>query len=445
MANQLDVTDTQIRQLKPRDKVYTKHYGQGFYVYVLPTGRKVVRYHYQMNGHKRKYELGTYVEGAGKLKELKELHNKVHFNRAHNHVDPVAALELDKLKLASEETEARAKQAQQEAEELAQQNIITFADVAEAFKTQYHGLKGGREPSLRTKADYAAHLNTLLPAFGLQPMRELPEERIVAHLQAIATDKPVMANRLFSTLSVLCTWAAKQKCYQIRKNPFAGIDKPGGKEQAKSRVLDFRPKHGKFQDKGELKQFWQWLDTINPNHAAAFKLILLTGMRPGEALGLEWEDVDADEIILPADKTKNKKALFSIPVTPKITAVLDTLPDGTGYLFPARLRGKNTLDAPVKPATLSRLLSKALANGGLQGIEPFTTHDLRRTCASHIGSLNYGESVGLLLNHSSGGVTARYNYADGGEKKRLMLNAWHGRLFEMVEGEQQSNVRAIRA
>lgn len=460
MANKLDITDIEIKGLKEKDKVYTKHYGGGFYVYVRPNGRKICRYCYQANGKRRQYELGEYVTGKGKLAEIVKKYNQVHTNWTLNKVDPVDEIQHEAQKKMYKLDKKKKKEAKKQAKELKKQGTLTFSDVSGKFLEKYQGLKGNKKPSPRTMKDYKAHIDRITASFGQYPMSTLPEEKIMEYMDDIATTYPVMANRLFSTLSVVCTWAVKQKRYQIRKNPFAGMDKPSGKEKPKDRVLDFRPKHKKFKDRGEIKQFWQWLNTINSNHAVAFKLILLTGLRPGEALSLEWEDIDDDEIILPAEKTKNKKAIHAIPMVKGIRDLLDELKQkGSGYLFPARqLRTEKPSEIKsVKPATLSRLLAKSrrgsytnghgedVPAGALHGIEKFSPHDLRRTCASHVGDLGYSmPEVGLLLNHAQGGVTAIYNHSDGTARKQSMLNAWHRRLNQLIEGKEVSNVVAIR-
>ncbi len=463
MAKELEITDIQIKGLKNKDKVYTKHFGGGFYVHVLPTGRKVCRYCYQAGGKHKRYELGDYVPGKGRLKELVAEYNAVHSNRIHNKIDPVDEILQKEIKKQDKLDKKKKKQTKAQAKKLKKEGRISLDDVAVKFIEKYQGLKGGKVPSSRTMHDYKSNLDRLLSEFGQYPMDDLPEERIMDYLDDIATTKPVMANRLFSTLSVVCTWAAKQKRYNIRKNPFIGMDRPGGKEESKDRVLDFRPDHKKFKDKGEIKRFCQWLDTINPAHAIAFKMILMTGLRPGEALGLEWTDVDDDEIILPAEKTKNKKDIHTIPLTSKLKELLDDLKAGDdkdGYLFKARKikTGEKVDDLPVKTSTLSRLLSKALADshtdkrgkeipaGALHGMEKFSPHDLRRACGTHVGDLGFSmPEVGLLLNHAQGGVTAIYNKSDGSARKKAMLESWHRRLDQLIEGKAVSNVVDLRA
>ena len=123
----------------------------------------------------------------------------------------------------------------------------------------------------------------------------------------------------------------------------------------------------------------------------------------------------------------------------------------------SKLKGRPT-GKPIKPATLSRQISKALAGkrkdergkdhtaGVLHGMDTFTPHDLRRTVATYLGGLGFSmEEVGLLLNHSAGVITDIYNRADPTEKKSVMLASWHARLDELIVGTRMDNVRSLRA
>lgn len=60
-----DITDRQIKALKPRGAAYEMGFGDGFYVRTYPDGRKVARYRYRLAGKTRILTLGDYGRGAG--------------------------------------------------------------------------------------------------------------------------------------------------------------------------------------------------------------------------------------------------------------------------------------------------------------------------------------------------------------------------------------------
>ncbi|MFO1213695.1 MAG: Arm DNA-binding domain-containing protein [Burkholderiaceae bacterium] len=54
------LTDTALKALKPREKVFTVADNRGLYVEVFPTGGVVWRYRYRLNGKLEKLTLGKY-------------------------------------------------------------------------------------------------------------------------------------------------------------------------------------------------------------------------------------------------------------------------------------------------------------------------------------------------------------------------------------------------
>jgi hypothetical protein len=58
----MPLTDTAIRNAKPKDKAYKVADSQGLYLLVNPGGSKLWRIKYRMNGTERKLSLGAYPE-----------------------------------------------------------------------------------------------------------------------------------------------------------------------------------------------------------------------------------------------------------------------------------------------------------------------------------------------------------------------------------------------
>ena len=80
-------------------------------------------------------------------------------------------------------------------------------------------------------------------------------------------------------------------------NPASGISSPGGREKPKERTLN----------DDEIKSVWKELDEDSTPPRRALQLILLTGQRPGEVIGLQWEELNRSESIwlLPGSRSKN--------------------------------------------------------------------------------------------------------------------------------------------
>lgn len=132
----------------------------------------------------------------------------------------------------------------------------------------------------------------------------------------------------------------------------------------------------------------------------ALRLCLAVGLRPGEALGLKWGDVDFEAGTLAVRRAwtnlkgrgvltapKTPSSLRTIPVPPKtlerlrarwgalVEAGVDPLDLREAWVFPSA----KDPSQPLNPHSLAHALRKIVARLGLPPIRP---HDLRHTYAS---------------------------------------------------------------
>jgi integrase len=125
-------------------------------------------------------------------------------------------------------------------------------------------------------------------------------------------------------------------------------------------------------------------------------------------------------IKLPASRTKNKHPT-EVPLSPLAGSILEARMDGNGeFVF-----GRFTAWTNPK-ASLDRR----------SGVQAWTLHDLRRTCATGLGNLRIPPHViETILNHRGGhkaGVAGMYNYSAYPEEVREALEKWAGHIAEIV-------------
>lgn len=185
----------------------------------------------------------------------------------------------------------------------------------------------------------------------------------------------------------------------LEKNPASGVDK-----------FKEPPHRERYLTKEELPRFLRSLDLQDDRlSVAAIKLLLFTGCRKGEILGLQWESVREKEGRLFLPMTKNGKAR-SVILNAKAKEVIAGLRErkeqmpltrDSAYLFPSRdgCRKKHIIDLRVP---FEKVCEAA-------DIEGFRIHDLRHsfaTLAVMSGASLY--DVQKLLGHSDIGMTQRY-------------------------------------
>jgi integrase len=146
-------------------------------------------------------------------------------------------------------------------------------------------------------------------------------------------------------------------------------------------------------------QLRPWMDAVlaldNALARDYLQLVLLTGLRRSEALGLKWEDVDLLGRTLTVKDTKNHRD-HTLPLSDYLAGLLGDRERHGAYVFEGP-RGR--IDN----------LRFALEEVGRRSGVPFCIHDLRRTFATIADSLDIpGYAVKALLNHRGGDVTAGY-------------------------------------
>jgi Phage integrase family len=80
----------------------------------------------------------------------------------------------------------------------------------------------------------------------------------------------------------------------------------------------------------------------------------------------------------------------------------------------------------------TRLVREIIADRGEAFIQPFTSHDLRRTVATRLAeALGFGgeQLIRRVLGHSDGSVTAVYNRYGYVREMRACLEAWANELL----------------
>ena len=259
-----------------------------------------------------------------------------------------------------------------------------------------------------------------------KPLHHLPVARItlrdIAEVVSSVTKQSgaVTANRVRSSLNVLFVWLIQNG--RVPANPVVNSGK--NQEKARDRVLS----------PTELKLIWTNLNC--DQFSAITKLLMLTGQRASEIAGLRWSEIADGQIVLPGERTKNKR-VHTLPLAPAAAEIIEQQPrraerdlifgDGDGP-FSGWSRCKERLDERI-----------AKANGG-RPLPHWTHHDLRRSTATHMAEIGVlPHIVEAVLNHVSGhkgGVAGIYNRAGYEKDKRDALIRWADWLTATVEGRK---------
>lgn len=376
-------TTESLMSLEPRDKKYTLRDDStpGFMVQVLPSGTRTLYHESVRGGRKVRRRLGRLPEAD------------VEAARAH----------CAERNARPKGVAARAETATQEPPEPLSAQIKVEGKLAELMVAfdRFHVAR--LAPS--TQIQYRDLLR--LAALDFETTSELQPKAIREVMDAMA-DTPTKANRYLAVLSVFCGYLVERGWLDY--NPAMGMKKY--KEEARDRHLR----------ENELRPFGEALNAslANPSVILAIKIILSTGVRVGECVGMRQKELDGSgEWLLGKERTKaGREFLTLLPL--ELSAVLRRRVDPP-------LTGTS---GPLTAGAVNQALGRICEQAGVTKVSP---HDLRRTFGTILARRGYtGELRARLLNHAASGVTDRhYNVYDYLEEKKSALRDVHKYLAEV--------------
>lgn len=285
---------------------------------------------------------------------------------------------------------------------------------------------------------------------------ELTRADVATLLQEIALTAPVSANRTRTVLVKLFNWSTDSGF--IKANPIAGMKKIA-KETSKERVLT----------DSEIGVFWRALataDNVTQDVGDALRLVLLSGQRPGEIVGIEQiELVDIDDanearVEIPSGRMKSRRPHI-VPLAPMARAIVQAAikrraSEGEEVaLLASRYFDRTSLARHSLSHAMRRLIpaltlddgispedAKAIAS--LKGSPP-SPHDLRRSVASGLSRLGVdGDTRRLLLAHAATDIHGRvYDRHQRLPERRLALEKWEAHLASVLDrGEPAEPAKA---
>ena len=348
-----NLTDTRIGALRPRKTAYDIRDGKlrGFGVRVLPSGRKRFFVHCQHDG-----ERVWKIVGDAETVDVREARSRA--------VETFAAIRRG-------------------AQAVTRPDETLFKAVAETVFRRYERL--WKPGTLQANRYYLR--NQILPRFAGRPIADIDRRDVTSWFAALRAT-PVAADRSMPVLSVIMREAEAMSLRPEGSNPCRGIRRYRRKGRER------------FLSDAEMRRLAATLSSHaerQPLAVAAIRLLLLTGCRKSEIVGLRRSDYREGHLFLRDGKTGPRTVWLSTPAR----RVLDAIGRTGRWIFPAP-RG----DRSLSTAWLDRHWWTIRVKADLPGVR---LHDLRHTHASV--ALKHGETVlaiGRLLGHASPETTLKY-------------------------------------
>ena len=390
------LNDTQVRNLRPKHKLYRVSDSHGLCIEINPNGSKLWRHRYRFNNKATMMALGTYLEVSLLDARQARDRNKQLLKQGLNPKRP----KIDNYRDNPDEISFKG----------------MFFNWLNNKKDEW--TPGYAEDILQRANSY------LLPIIGKMPIDEISSPIMLKLLLEIQ-DKG-----LLDTL---------QKVKGIANGVFShsvgmGIITVNPVRDLPNDIFKKKPikHHATITDPKEIGLLLHMLDKhIGSDEVnAALTIAPHVFLRPGELTGLLWSEVDfhARLIRINAERMKMKK-VHLVPMSNQVLTTLKNLSQidtGSDYVFPTP-RNKNA-------SITTNALLVAIRSLGIDKFT-FTTHGFRHMASIRLNELGYrADIIELQLAHSkSNTVRAAYNHSDHIEERRTMMQEWSDHLAKLKD------------
>ena len=393
-----ELTDTAIRNAKPKDKQWKLSDKKGLFVLVHPNGSKYWRMKYRFAGKEKMLSLGVYPDVS--LKAAREGRDNARKHLS-NGIDPGCIKQQNK-------------QANKEA------NENSFETITREWYAKYSP-NWSEEHSKRVIRMIE---RDAFPWLGNKPIDNISAPELLVVVRRVEERGALeTAHRLLSYCGCVFRYSiATQRADRDPSGDLKGA-LPPYKSKSFASITDLK------EIGGLLRALQNYNGTFITR--TALKLAPMLFIRPGELRKAEWSDFDLEkcEWRIPADKMK-KERVHIVPLPKQAIKALKELFPLTGnnrYLFPnTRTAGKAMSENTVLNAIRSLGYKK----------DQLTGHGFRHMASTILNEQGWDDdAIERQLAHVEGNkVRAAYNYAQYLDERKKMMQHWADYLDSLKEG-----------
>jgi len=407
----MPLTNTQIKNAKPKDKQYKLSDQGGLSLVVRTTGSKAWKYDYRLDGKRLTYTIGTYPDTP--LTAARDAHR-------------------DARKLVSEGTNPTHARQQKDS------SGIRFNERCKAWLDK-------QTLADSTRSDLAQRLEkNIYPYMNQKDLKDYTTRDLLKIITKM-TDRKARETAFRMVGILRRVYNEALILGDIETNPANGLTEllPAPEKNSKTNF-------GHITDHENFKVLLQQIHKPDPKRdpttTLALKLMPLVFLRPKNIRSMKWEYVDLDNalITIPKEAMKMGKEL-KVPLATQAIAILEEAYKLTGhldYVFMSNIGiGKNKPIGESATTNAIRRMTDPRTN------EPFgtgfmTSHGFRHTASTMLNELGYrSDIIELQLAHESNDrVRATYNKAQLMPDRTRMMQEWADHLDALkVKNEMTEN------
>jgi integrase len=400
MANKTTpLTNTEVKQAKPKAKEYNLSDGGGLALRIKPSGSKLWIFNYSRPHTKKRANLGlgkypdlTLAEARRKSEEYRSLLTQ--------DIDP--KLHRDKQQL----------------EELAATSLTLEKVVNSWFEIKRTTITPNYADDIIRSLN-----NHILPTLGSYSLHQITAPIVINSLKPLSNSGKLEAvKRISQRLNEVMTFAVNTGL--IDNNPLSGIrhafetptvtNNPTLKPEQLPELMSALSK-ASIRNITKILIHWQ----------------LHTMTRPSETAGARWNEIDiANGLwVIPKERMKKRRE-HCIPLSPQMLTLLDELrpiSSKSTYLFPSDINPNKCANSATANMALKRM--------GFKG--RLTSHGMRALASTTLNEHGFDPDVieAALAHVDKNAVRGAYNRAQYLERRSVMMTWWGERIEQAATGE----------
>ncbi|MDE9545209.1 tyrosine-type recombinase/integrase [Xenorhabdus bovienii] len=390
----MKLTARQVETVKPQDKDFKLSDGGGLYLLVKVNGSKYWRLKYRIAGKEKLLAIGTFplvtlAEARKKRDEAKKL--------IAEGIDPNQDKKQKKLAAQGEINN-------------------TFESIAREW---YEQRKDRWSVGYRTDM-MSAFENDVFPYIGHRPITEIKPLELMEVLSRM--EKRGATEKLKKV---------RQRCGEVwRYAIITGRAEYNPAPDLASAFIPHKREHYPHLNVNELPEFLKSIDKHMGSQVVrhALRILILTGLRPGELRNLEWSEVNLEKrtIEISAERMKMRRP-HCVPLSDQVVTLFHQLVPISGdyqYVFPSRTNYKK----PISEMAMN-VMMKRMGYGGRA-----TGHGFRHTMSTILHEQGYNTAwIEIQLAHvDKNSIRGTYNHAQYLDGRREMLQ-WYADYMDALE------------
>lgn len=409
MARTTTLTNTEVKQAKPKDKVYKLSDGGGLQLRIKTNGTKswLLDYFKPLTKNRTSLGLGAYPE--------------------------ISLAEARKKRVAARELLARDIDPKEHKDDKHREQLLAASHTLKSVATDWFAIKQTTIAESTAKSLWRKFENHVFPKLGHRPI-----DKILA-LEAIEALKPLAAKGNFETTGKIIGHLNNVMTHAVNigilhHNPLSGIRSAFQAAKA-TNMPTIRP-----HELGKLMKDISYA-SIMLTTRCLIEWQLHTMTRPSESAKAEWAEIDLDNKLwtIPAERMKMRLE-HKVPLTPQTIEILERLKPLSGhrkYLFPSYTDHNKHCNTESANKALGRIGYK----------NKLVAHGLRALASTTLNEQGHDPDVieSALSHVDKNEVRRAYNRAEYLERRRVLMCYWSQHIENAATGKinNQDNIKRL--